>query len=157
MPQHVHPDPTVIVIFGAGGDLAMRKLLPALFNLYLDHWLPEKFAIVGVDRKAMSDDEFRKHLRAGVDQFSRRGKTADKEWAAFAEHLNFHAADFGSAHAAAFTALAGKAALSTRAGAQPPTTFSDPPLDSAKSDRPHRRAAFQGEIGPGSHSCPHRR
>ncbi len=104
MPHAVHPGPTVVVIFGAAGDLAMRKLVPALYNLYLDQWLPEHFAILGVDRKAMSDDAFRTHLRGGVDQFSRRGKAADPQWRAFADHLGFMAADFGDA--AAFTTLA---------------------------------------------------
>ncbi len=45
------PEPTFLVIFGAGGDLAWRKLIPALFNLYLDDWLPDCFAIFGIDMK----------------------------------------------------------------------------------------------------------
>ena len=48
-------DPSTIVIFGAAGDLTGRKLVPALYNLYLDEWLPEEFAIVGVDIKKISD------------------------------------------------------------------------------------------------------
>ena len=36
-------EPTVIVIFGASGDLTQRKVVPALYNLFLDHWLPERF------------------------------------------------------------------------------------------------------------------
>ena len=76
------PTPTVLVIFGAGGDLTWRKLTPALFNLYLDHFLPENFSILGVDIKEMQDDEFRTHLRDGVDQFSRRGKSSDPDWQA---------------------------------------------------------------------------
>lgn len=71
---HPLPGPFVIVIFGAGGDLTRRKLIPALHNLYLGNWLPEKFAIIGVDRKNLSDEGFRHNLRAeGVDEFSRRG------------------------------------------------------------------------------------
>jgi glucose-6-phosphate 1-dehydrogenase len=87
------PDPTVFVIFGGAGDLAWRKLIPALYNLFLDKWLPEKFSIIGTGHRHTSDEEFRQHLREGVDKFSRRGKTLDEEWQGFAGHLNFMAAD----------------------------------------------------------------
>ncbi|MFZ5451009.1 MAG: glucose-6-phosphate dehydrogenase [Thermodesulfobacteriota bacterium] len=83
------PGPTVFVIFGAGGDLAWRKLIPALYHLFLDKWLPEKFLILGQGHRRMSDGEFRQHLRQGVDQFSRRGKTEDEKWDLFASHLSF--------------------------------------------------------------------
>ncbi|MFN2219404.1 MAG: glucose-6-phosphate dehydrogenase, partial [Anaerolineae bacterium] len=74
MSESIHPVPATIVIFGAGGDLTWRKLVPALYNLSLDGYLPARFAVIGVDRKEMTDDDFREHLRDGVDQFSRRGK-----------------------------------------------------------------------------------
>ena len=88
------PDPSILVIFGAGGDLAWRKLVPALFNLYLDHWLPEHFAIIGLDLKEMSDEEFRAHLRDGIDRFSRRGKPEDEVWNGFSERIQYMTADF---------------------------------------------------------------
>ena len=88
------PTPTILVIFGAGGDLTWRKLIPALFNLFLDEFLPEKFAILGVDIKEMQDDEFRKHLRQGVDKFSRRGPADDQAWQAFSTNITYLAADF---------------------------------------------------------------
>jgi glucose-6-phosphate 1-dehydrogenase len=99
-----HSAATVIVIFGGGGDLAWRKLVPALFNLYLDHWLPGQFAIIGVDLKSMSDQEFRDHLREGIDQFSRRGKASDADWNAFAPLLSYQTADFNDP--ASFSRLA---------------------------------------------------
>jgi glucose-6-phosphate 1-dehydrogenase len=83
-----------MVIFGAGGDLTQRKLLPALYNLYLDKWLPDDLAIIGFDLKAMSDDEFRQHIRHGIDQFSRRGRTDESTWTAFAPRLTYFSADF---------------------------------------------------------------
>ena len=46
------PEPTVFVIFGAGGDLTWRKLIPALYNLLVDGWLPEKFRILGMGHQA---------------------------------------------------------------------------------------------------------
>ena len=55
MDEHSHPGPTVLVIFGVAGDLTWRKLMPALYNLYLDKWLPEQFAVIGVDRKEMTE------------------------------------------------------------------------------------------------------
>ena len=76
MPESsMHPDPSMLIIFVAGGDLAWRKLIPALYNLFLDKWLPVKFAIIGIDRRELTTDEFRARLRDGVDTFSRRGKT----------------------------------------------------------------------------------
>ncbi len=90
-------DPTVIVIFGAGGDLAWRKLIPAIYNLYLDQWIPKNFAVLGVGRTEMTDTSFRKHLHEGVDSFSRRGKSKKNEWAAFSKCLSYHQGDFKDA------------------------------------------------------------
>ena len=52
-------DPHIVVIFGASGDLTKRKLIPALFNLHQQDMLGHPFAILGVSRTAMSDDEFK--------------------------------------------------------------------------------------------------
>jgi hypothetical protein len=57
-------DPCTLVIIGASGDLTQRKLLPALFDLYLNRGLPEPFLIVGSARTKMSDEEFRSHTRS---------------------------------------------------------------------------------------------
>lgn len=94
-------EPTVMVIFGAGGDLTWRKLVPALYNLYLDRRLPERLAIVGVARKEMDDDGFRRRLREGVDLFSRRGKADDVAWNEFAGRLSYFAGDFTAAETGA--------------------------------------------------------
>jgi glucose-6-phosphate 1-dehydrogenase len=66
----VHP--TALVIFGATGDLAQRKLLPALYNLAHEGALPERFALVGNARSEMTDDEFREMAVESVRTFSRR-------------------------------------------------------------------------------------
>ncbi len=87
MPNESKLPPVSIVIFGITGDLAWRKLVPALYNLYLDKQLPEKFAIFGMNRKAVALDAFHSHMRDGLDQFSRRGKTIPAEWDSFAAHL----------------------------------------------------------------------
>ena len=62
------PDPGVLVIFGASGDLTKRKLLPALFHLYQAKLLPQQFAIVGVARRPLGD-EFAADMREGIVEF----------------------------------------------------------------------------------------
>ena len=62
------PDPGILVIFGASGDLTKRKLLPALFHLRQANLLPKDFAIVGVARRPLGD-EFAKDMRAGILEF----------------------------------------------------------------------------------------
>jgi len=88
------PDPVILNIFGAAGDLTWRKLVPALYNLYLDEQLPEKFKVIGLDIKEMSEAEFRERMHDGVNHFSRRGKADDETWKAFASKLTYEKADF---------------------------------------------------------------
>src|SRR3954466_7811701 len=64
--------PTTLAIFGATGDLARRKLLPALYNLAHEGALPERFNMIGVSRRDQSDDAFRDQARESITQFSRR-------------------------------------------------------------------------------------
>jgi glucose-6-phosphate 1-dehydrogenase len=91
------PDPAVLIIFGAAGDLTWRKLVPALYNLCLDDLLPEQLAVIGVDRKDRSDEDFGQRLRQGVDKFSRRGKADEQDWAEFSSNLIYLAGDFADA------------------------------------------------------------
>lgn len=72
-----HPDPFTFVIFGAAGDLAHRKLFPALYNLMVDGWLTTECRILGVARRRYEDDEFRKEIRESVVRYSRREPKAD--------------------------------------------------------------------------------
>jgi glucose-6-phosphate 1-dehydrogenase len=81
-----------MVIFGGGGDLAHRKLLPALYNLHVDGLLPAHMAIVGVGRKAMTDDEYRQFAQDGVTRFSRR-PIDQAAWQTFAAALFFVVAE----------------------------------------------------------------
>jgi glucose-6-phosphate 1-dehydrogenase len=66
----VHP--TTLVIFGATGDLAKRKLLPAIYNLAHEGALPERFNLIGVSRGDQSDEQFQQIARESIEQFSRR-------------------------------------------------------------------------------------
>jgi glucose-6-phosphate 1-dehydrogenase len=81
------PEDTILVIFGAGGDLSWRKLIPAICDICVDEALPEHFAIIGIDRKEMSKDEFSKHLRQGINRFSKCGKMNSEEWKTFQGRL----------------------------------------------------------------------
>src|ERR1700723_1009029 len=62
------PDPGIMVIFGASGDLTKRKLLPALFHLEQANLLPKNFAIVGVARRPLGK-EFAEDMKAGILEF----------------------------------------------------------------------------------------
>jgi glucose-6-phosphate 1-dehydrogenase len=68
---------TAVVIFGALGDLASRKLLPGIYNLAHEGALPERIALIGVSRREMSDEEFRVSAREAIDRFSRRRPEPD--------------------------------------------------------------------------------
>ena len=103
------PEPTVLVIFGAGGDLTWRKLIPALYNLFLDGWLGDRFAVIGIDLKPMTDDEFRAHLHRGAQEASRRSPGACDKWQQFSGHLSYLSADFSNPET--FTKLGERFAL----------------------------------------------
>lgn len=88
----------VFIIFGGAGDLTMRKLIPALHNLFLDKNLPDKFKIITIDRGDYADSQLNKRLHEGVNTFSRRGKVKEKEWKEFTDHINFYKGDFVDSH-----------------------------------------------------------
>ncbi|MFO0807507.1 MAG: glucose-6-phosphate dehydrogenase [Gemmataceae bacterium] len=93
MAKSTKPEPTVLVIFGAGGDLTWRKLIPAIYHLEQDGWLEGGFSVIGVDIKPMSDDEYRDSLRKGIEQAGRTTFDAEK-WAKYASHISYLPADF---------------------------------------------------------------
>jgi glucose-6-phosphate 1-dehydrogenase len=90
----VTPANHVIVVFGANGDLAGRKLLPGLFHLAADGLMPEDYAIVGTSRAGLSDDDFRAFVHAAVDK-SISHEPDEETWAAFAERLSYVPGEFG--------------------------------------------------------------
>jgi glucose-6-phosphate 1-dehydrogenase len=87
-----------IVIFGASGDLTVRKLVPALYNLHRRGRLKAPFQIVGVSRSPMSHAEFRAKMREGVRQFSAEHDDP-AAWEAFAQHVYYEAGDATQADA----------------------------------------------------------
>ena len=85
--------PFSLVIFGASGDLARRKLIPALWSLYAARTLPEPFAIIGTARTQMTDDEFRTRMRESVVEFARVQPPSDAVWERFASALRYVGGD----------------------------------------------------------------
>ena len=79
-------DPCTIVIFGASGDLTARKMVPALYNLYLHDGLPKPFVIVGASRTSMSHEEFRERLKAS---YAATEKSDLARWEEFAANLYY--------------------------------------------------------------------
>ncbi len=87
------PDPCVLTIFGASGDLTKRKLMPALYALAVRQLLPRKFAVVGVARTPESDEEFRERMKEAVQEFG-RDEFRQEVWDALAEGMRYVATDF---------------------------------------------------------------
>ncbi|MGH2979681.1 MAG: glucose-6-phosphate dehydrogenase, partial [Solirubrobacterales bacterium] len=81
-------DDHVIVLFGATGDLAQRKLLPGMFHLAEAGLMPERFRILGTSLGELADDEFRALARSAVDEFGEKPRTAGS-WESFAARLSF--------------------------------------------------------------------
>jgi glucose-6-phosphate 1-dehydrogenase len=80
--------PVSIVIFGASGDLTERKLIPSLFNLYRKDRISKRFRIVGYGNTAFSDEQFRAHLKEGMEEFASY-KYKKEEWDKFAASLTY--------------------------------------------------------------------
>jgi glucose-6-phosphate 1-dehydrogenase len=82
------PPPQTLVVFGGSGDLARRKLLPALYDLAYEGLLPERYAIVGTGGSRLDDAGFRERAREGVEAFSRH-RLDEGRWQAFARELSY--------------------------------------------------------------------
>ncbi|HQU15709.1 MAG: glucose-6-phosphate dehydrogenase [Chromatiales bacterium 21-64-14] len=93
METDVHKRNTRFVLFGASGDLARRLIVPALFNLFLDRHLPERFVLLGVDRGDSDDGALAEAYRQGVAAYSRRGNPPEESWRAFAAGIRYFQAD----------------------------------------------------------------
>ncbi|MGB9632312.1 MAG: glucose-6-phosphate dehydrogenase [Chloroflexaceae bacterium] len=88
------PEPCIVVIFGASGDLTSRKLVPALYNLARERRLPGGFSVVGFARREWDDAAFRQVLLEAVNANSRAGPVEEALWASFAEGIFYHRASF---------------------------------------------------------------
>src|SRR3974390_2531491 len=91
------PDPCVVVIFGASGNLAHRKLVPALYNLAVGAFLPAAFGIVGVSKSEYAHDAFAKDMRDAVGKFSRTKPIDEEVWQDFAAGMRYVSGSFDDA------------------------------------------------------------
>jgi len=87
-------DPCVMVIFGASGDLTARLLIPALYNLSRADLLSKDFAVLGVARAKLSDEEFRKQLFDDIKKYCGDCVDNDQRWQEFSRRFYYFAGDF---------------------------------------------------------------
>src|SRR3954452_23774384 len=88
------PDPSIVVLFGATGDLAHRKVIPALYHLWRTNLLPHEFLLVSIGRREYDDEAFRAEIRASLEQFSRVLPLDEDAWRSFAERIHYERLDF---------------------------------------------------------------
>jgi glucose-6-phosphate 1-dehydrogenase len=100
------PDPNVMVLFGATGDLAHRKVVPALYQLWRTNLLPHEFVLLCIGRRPYEVDALRDEFRASLEKYSRVLPLDDAAWRSFASRIEYEKLDFGDA--AAFDRLSGR-------------------------------------------------
>lgn len=88
-------EPCSIVIFGASGDLTARKLIPALYHLFVEKQLPNPFRIIGFARREKTHESWREEMREALHKFSRTKKIDAAQWQAFAANLFYCQGEFG--------------------------------------------------------------
>ena len=103
--KHCGAPPTVVIIFGASGDLTARKLVPAIYNLCVDNLLPGEFHLVGYGRKPIEAEKFRETMDTAIIEFSRRSLNKDI-WGRVREHMVYHSGGYDEPDA--FVALAAR-------------------------------------------------
>jgi glucose-6-phosphate 1-dehydrogenase len=92
---HAQPaEPCILVLFGASGDLTKRLLMPALYNLCADKLLPERFALIGIARDALSTETFRERMTADIPRYTTRQPFAPAVWERLAARLHYTPGDF---------------------------------------------------------------
>lgn len=89
MTSHRSLDPFSLVIFGATGDLAKRKLFPALFSLYKRKQLPEEFLVIGIGRSIRNVKDFHQAVKDSIHSFGRIKAENEEEWSAFIKHFQY--------------------------------------------------------------------
>jgi glucose-6-phosphate 1-dehydrogenase len=88
------PDPSVLVLFGATGDLAHRKVIPAMYHLWRTNLLPHEFVVLAIGRRPYDDTAFRTEIHASLEQFSRVLPLDVPAWRSFSERIRYHRLDF---------------------------------------------------------------
>jgi glucose-6-phosphate 1-dehydrogenase len=88
------PDPSILVLFGATGDLAHRKVIPALYQLWRTNLLPHEFVLLAVGRRPYDDEGFRAEIHKSLEGFSRVKPLDEDAWRSFAAHITYERLDF---------------------------------------------------------------
>jgi len=88
--------PCVLVIFGASGDLARRKLIPALYEMVREQLLPDQFVLVGYARSPMTDQQYRLECREAMQSFARTKPVDMAIWNKLEQHIAYVQGDYGS-------------------------------------------------------------
>jgi glucose-6-phosphate 1-dehydrogenase len=88
------PDPAVVALFGATGDLAHRKVIPALYQLWRTNLLPHEFMLLAIGRRPYDDATFRAEIRASLEKYSRVLPLDEAAWKAFSERVDYQRCDF---------------------------------------------------------------
>ena len=136
------PGPHVLVLFGATGDLARRKLIPGLFHLEQVGMMPDDYRIVGASLDELDDEGFRDHVRDALREFCRM-EVDDENWKVFSERLSY-------VPSRADALAAGVARAEEAIGGEPRRLYylSVPP-SAAGPDRSHARGGRAGRARPG--------
>ena len=88
------PDPSVVVLFGSTGDLAHRKVLPALYQLWRTNLLPLEFVVVCLGRRPYTSETFRQEIRDSLEKYSRVLPLDETAWRTFSERIEYEKLDF---------------------------------------------------------------
>jgi glucose-6-phosphate 1-dehydrogenase len=92
--HNIIKQPAAIVIFGGTGDLTKRKLIPAMYNLFLSKNMPEKFRVFLLGRNVDKNEQFKKDLFDGINEFSRTGKPDENNWKIFSDNIFYQQGNF---------------------------------------------------------------
>jgi glucose-6-phosphate 1-dehydrogenase len=90
------PDPSVLVLFGATGDLAHRKVIPALYQLWRTNLLPHDFVILAIGRRDYDDAALRDEFKVSLEKYSRVLPLDEAAWRSFADRIRYQKLDFAS-------------------------------------------------------------
>ena len=88
------PDPSTVVLFGATGDLAHRKVIPALYQLWRTDLLPHEFRILAIGRRQFDDESFRADIRTSLEKYSRLLPLDEEAWRSFKDRISYQRLDF---------------------------------------------------------------
>src|ERR1700758_1021692 len=91
-------EPCAIILFGASGDLAKRKVIPAMYDLAQHNSLGERYAIIGFARTPMTDDSFRTTIGEAAKTISEDGPIDPAKWNSFSSNLYYSAGENGDPH-----------------------------------------------------------